>query len=182
MKINKTKGFTLIELLVVISIVGLLTSVILASLNSARGKSKDAAIIAEVMQLRNLMHLEYSDTGSYSGLQGNPGWVVSDTASCPAGAFSSSARAPKAIEICNKIESLITGTGNRLYVGSVSSGVLPSASAGQSFTIMSRLSSNSKFYCVGHNGKTSTALQNVPAVAPDYGFTNDGCWYDITNK
>ncbi|MCX6785799.1 MAG: type II secretion system protein [Candidatus Komeilibacteria bacterium] len=36
------KGFTLIELLVVIAIIGLLSSLAVVNLNSARGKARDA--------------------------------------------------------------------------------------------------------------------------------------------
>ncbi|MBI2023488.1 type II secretion system protein [Candidatus Giovannonibacteria bacterium] len=55
-KIGK-KGFTLIELLVVIAIIGILASVVLASLNSARMKSRDARRIADLNQIRLALEL-----------------------------------------------------------------------------------------------------------------------------
>lgn len=57
------KGFTLIELLVVIAIIGILASVVLASLNSARAKGADAAIKAGMANARAQAELFY-DTGS----------------------------------------------------------------------------------------------------------------------
>jgi len=56
--LNLRSGFTLIELLVVIAIIGVLSSVVLASLQSARVKAKTAAFKAELSSLRpNLINI-----------------------------------------------------------------------------------------------------------------------------
>jgi len=60
-----TTGFTLIELLVVISIIGLLSSVVLASLSSARQKAKAVKIVAEMNQLKTALELYRNDKGKY---------------------------------------------------------------------------------------------------------------------
>lgn len=54
---KNARGFTLIELLVVIAIIGILASIVLASLNTARRKSRDARRIADIKQIQLALEL-----------------------------------------------------------------------------------------------------------------------------
>lgn len=64
--IKKTqKGFTLIELLVVIAIIGILSSVVLASLSTARQKSRDAKRISDIGQIQLALELYFDANQSY---------------------------------------------------------------------------------------------------------------------
>ncbi|MBI2587957.1 type II secretion system protein [Candidatus Azambacteria bacterium] len=57
---NKQRGFTLIELLVVIAIIGVLASIVLVSLNTARAKARDARRISDLRQLQLALEI-YAD-------------------------------------------------------------------------------------------------------------------------
>ena len=62
---NSRKGFTLIELLVDIAINGILSSVVLASLSTARQKSRDAKRVSDIGQIQLALELFFDANQSY---------------------------------------------------------------------------------------------------------------------
>ncbi|MFZ3043504.1 MAG: type II secretion system protein [Minisyncoccia bacterium] len=135
---NRSQGFTLIELLVVIAIIGVLSAVVLASLNTARSKGNDAAIQSDFSTVQTQAEVYYGGTGVNSyGVAGS---------SCATGVFSEPTivKAVAGAEAANGASTVVCNNTTTAYA------------------ISSPLSSdNTKFWCVdstGFAGQRVTAL------------------------
>ncbi len=153
MKINN-KGFTLIELLVVIAIIGILASVVLVSVNAARGKAQDVKIVSGVKQIKTIIESNYSgasypdltnDSPLYGGLvaDGNPGTSTINM-------------------LLNDINSLNSEVNVVNDPNTAGSAVLDYAVYGR------LVSTSTQYFCVDSKGKTNQmALTNNTASCPD---------------
>ncbi|MDD5606322.1 MAG: type II secretion system protein [Candidatus Pacebacteria bacterium] len=73
---KKNKGFTLLELLVVIAIIGILSTIVMVSLQGARKRAQDATVEAQLSQIRSIAEIHAMDNDySYDDLctQTTPG-------------------------------------------------------------------------------------------------------------
>jgi len=59
------KGFTLIELLVVVAIIGILATIVLSSLSSARERARDATRLSDIRTIQTALELYNLKTGAY---------------------------------------------------------------------------------------------------------------------
>ena len=89
MKMKFNRGFTLIELLVVIAIIGILSSVVLASLNTARGKGANAAVKSNLNNMRAQAELFYDTGQTYTGVCSDPNVTKALTSAMSAGGATS---------------------------------------------------------------------------------------------
>ena len=62
---KKSKGFTLIELLVVIAIIGLLSTLAVVALGSAREKARDSKRLSDLKQMQSALELHYTEKNAY---------------------------------------------------------------------------------------------------------------------
>jgi prepilin-type N-terminal cleavage/methylation domain-containing protein len=86
MFLRKKKGFTLIELLVVIAIIGILATIVLVSLNTARVKARDARRSSDMHQIQLAMQMYYdANSSSYASPGGND-WSDDFVTPCTTGA------------------------------------------------------------------------------------------------
>ena len=74
---KEKKAFTLIELLVVIAIIGLLSTLSIIALNSARAKARDAKRISDVKQMQVALEMYYNDMADYPATVAAGGAIAS---------------------------------------------------------------------------------------------------------
>ena len=88
----RNRGFALLELLVVIAIIGILSAIVIASLNDSRRKSRNVSVVEQVHQYHKALELYYSNNGSYPSPGANPAHEIclADTGECWNGVFGAS--------------------------------------------------------------------------------------------
>ncbi len=79
------KGFTLVELLVVVSIISLISSVVLATVQTAKQKGIASGIVSNVKQYMIAFEQYYNDNGGYPNPLGTAGMMCLGTAGCSPG-------------------------------------------------------------------------------------------------
>ncbi|MCR4276309.1 MAG: prepilin-type N-terminal cleavage/methylation domain-containing protein [Candidatus Parcubacteria bacterium] len=148
MHTHRSQGFTLIELLVVIAIIGILSAVVLASLNTARQKGNDAAIQSNLSAIATQAEIWYStNDNKYSASTGS--------ICTHAGSIFADGVITKAINA-----TVIANGGTALVCGVTASGY-----AVQSVMQTKNASNATQYWCIDSSGQATKATTALGAGA-----------------
>ncbi len=153
--LQSKRGFTLIELLVVIAIIGILSSVVLASLNTARNKGSDTAVKSNLDNMRAQAELFYdANTNSYANVCG----------AAAVGGVNSIASGVTAAAAVNGLATVVVANNAAHAVQAASTAVCFDNSTGwvSSAPLKSSLTT---YWCVSSSGQATTTSNVVAANA-----------------
>jgi prepilin-type N-terminal cleavage/methylation domain-containing protein len=151
---NSPKGFTLIELLVVISIIGILSRIVLASISTARIKSTDTSIQSTLSNMRAQAELYYTYNGKYGV---NSLAITSPDNACDASGLSTTMFV---ITGQGSLSSLLINLKNKVTAVKVACAVFPTTKSASitDWAASAQLKGSNDFWCVDNTGTSKKVL------------------------